>query len=221
MPSIKPIKLWGKGGANPPKVMMFLEELGLPYEIDNVAHTDVKKPEYLAVNPNGRTPTIHDPNTDIKVWESGAIVEYLVEQYDPERRLSFPPGSPEYWQAKQYLFFQVSGQGPYYGQASWFLYSHAEKLPSAVTRYVAEMNRVTGVLEKILSEVKIGEGRDGPWLVGGKFSYADLAFCSWQERAGVRFAKEHYNVDEYPLVKGWMERMLARPAVQRALNPKE
>jgi glutathione S-transferase len=66
MPSrIKPIKVWGKGGPNPPKVAIVLEELGLPYEIVAVPLTDVKKPDYLAINPNGRLPAIYDPNTDL------------------------------------------------------------------------------------------------------------------------------------------------------------
>ena len=51
---IKPIKVWGQGGPNPPKVGMILEELGMPYDITPVHITDVKNPEYLAVNPNGR-----------------------------------------------------------------------------------------------------------------------------------------------------------------------
>lgn len=79
MSTIKPIKVWGKGGPNPPKVAILLEELGVPYEAIAVPLADVKKPEYLAVNPNGHLPSIYDPNTDLTLWESGAIVEYLIE----------------------------------------------------------------------------------------------------------------------------------------------
>ncbi|GAP92818.2 putative glutathione S-transferase [Rosellinia necatrix] len=116
-PSLKPIKAYGKGGPNPPKVIMILEELGLPYEIEDVQFADVKKPEYLAVNPNGRLPAIYDPNTDLTLWESGAIVEYLVETYDKDNKISFPRGSNESYLTKQWLYYQTTGQGPYYGQA--------------------------------------------------------------------------------------------------------
>jgi len=123
---IKPIKVWGQGGPNPPKVIFILEELDLPHEIIFVALSDVKKPEYVAINPNGRLPAIHDPNTNITLWESGAIMEYLIEHYDTQHRLSFARGTPEYYHAKQWLFFQTTGQGPYYGQAAWFIKYHPE-----------------------------------------------------------------------------------------------
>lgn len=139
---LKPITVWGKGGPNPPKVRLLLEELHLPYEIIPISFADVKNPEYLAINPNGRMPSIRDPNTGITVWESGAIFEYLIECYDTDHRLSFAPGTPEYYHAKQWLFFQTSGQGPYYGQMSWFKKFHAEKVPSAIERYAKEINTV-------------------------------------------------------------------------------
>lgn len=110
---IKPITIYGQGGPNPPKVAMVAEELGLPYTIIATPFSDVKKPEYLAINPNGRLPSIHDPNTNLTLWESGAIIEYFIETYDKEHKLSFTPGTPEYFHAKQWLYFQVSGQGPY------------------------------------------------------------------------------------------------------------
>lgn len=124
---IKPIKVWGQGGPNPPKVAMILSELEIPHEIIAIPFTDVKKPEYVAINPNGRVPAIHDPNTDLTLWESGAIVEYLIERYDTKQKLSFPAGSAESYHAKQWLFFQTSGQGPYYGQAAWFIKYHGKK----------------------------------------------------------------------------------------------
>ena len=80
---LKPIKLYGFGRtANPMKVAIILEELGLAFEQVPVAFADVKKPEYTAINPNGRLPSIIDPNTGITLWESGAILEYLIETYD-------------------------------------------------------------------------------------------------------------------------------------------
>lgn len=213
----KPIKVWGRFGPNPPKVAILLKELGLPYEIIDVPLSDVKKPEYVAINPNGRIPAIQDPNTGITLWESGAILEYLIDHYDTEHRLSFDPKTPEAWHAKQWLFFQVSGQGPYYGQAVWFTNFHSEKLPSAIERYVKEVNRVTGVLEGHLARQK-SESSDGPWLVGGKLSYVDLAFVSWQYTVDRRIGKSDYDIANYPLVKEWYEKLIARPAVKAVLE---
>jgi glutathione S-transferase len=210
MSSLKPIVAYGKAGPNPPKVIMVLEELQLPYHAEATQFTDLKKPEFLAINPNGRMPAIHDPNTDITLWESGAIIEYLVEQYDTERKISFEKGSKEYYLAKQWLFFQVSGQGPYYGQAAWFTKYHPEQIESAKERYYAEIKRVTGVLEGHLA--KQDKGGDGPWLVGGKFSYADLAFVPWQQMAMAFFA-EQVDLSEFKEVKGWLERLMARPSI--------
>jgi glutathione S-transferase len=219
---LKPITIWGRGGPNPPKVAILLEELGVPYEAIAVPISDVKKPEYLTINPNGRLPAIRDPNNGgLTLWESGAILEYLIERYDtPSHRFSFPAGSREAFLAKQYLFFQVSGQGPYYGQAAWFKKFHSEPLPSAVARYVGEVNRVTAVLEKVLAEEaeKYPGAEDGPWLVGGKYSFADIAFISWQNVILKIVGSDEYDPGQYPRVKQWLEKLLERPAVQAGLN---
>lgn len=79
------------------------------------------------------------------------------------------------------LWYLVSGQGPYYGQAVWFTKFHSEQVPSAKERYYNEVKRVTSVLDGHLKSQP--KGADGPWLVGGKFSYADLAFVPWQHMA--------------------------------------
>ena len=215
MSQLKPIKVWGQGGPNPPKVAMILAELGLPSETVNIPILDVKNPEYVAINPNGRIPTIYDPNTDITIWESGAIIEYLIERYDSTHRLSFAPGTPESYHAKQYLYFQVSGQGPYYGQAIWFKRFHKERVPSAVERYVKEINRVCGVLNGVLAEQKkkYGDDTDGPWLVGNKMSYADIAFVPWQTIVNIMCAKDEYDETNYPYVKEWIGKMMSRETI--------
>ena len=219
---IKPITVWGLGGPNPPKVAMILMELGLPYEVIPIPLSDVKKPEYVAINPNGRIPAIHDPNTDITLWESGAIFDYLIERYDTKHRLSFAPGTPESYHAKQWLYFQVSGQGPYYGQAAWFKKFHSEQVPSAIERYNKEVNRVSGVLDGHLAQQKekYGDsaGSDGPWLVGNKFSYADIAFISWQKIIAVVLGKDEYNEDTFSHVKEWLDKMTSREAVKTVLE---
>ncbi|EMR69011.1 hypothetical protein MGN70_011869 [Eutypa lata] len=222
--NLKPIRIYGKNGPNPPKVPIILEELGVPYEFEDVPFTDVKGPAYLAVNPNGRLPAIRDPNHesgDLVLWESGAILEYLVERYDASRRISFAPGSAEAQHARQWLFYQATGQGPYYGQAVWFKLYHPEPVPSAVERYLKEIKRVTGVLEGWLQK-QVDEGTggaDGPWLVGGRVSYADISWVTWQSMIPTRFGKEEFDQDEFPLVKAWLERIVKREAVNKIIAP--
>jgi glutathione S-transferase len=84
----------------------------------------VKQNPYTSINPNGRVPAVQDPNTGITLWESGAILEYLVETYDKNNTVSFAAGTTQYFEAKQWLHYQMSGQGPYFGQAVWFTVYH-------------------------------------------------------------------------------------------------
>ncbi|OAQ99333.1 hypothetical protein LLEC1_06901 [Akanthomyces lecanii] len=172
---LKPLVLWGvEHGPNPWKVAFALDELAVPYTHRIIDFAATKTPPFTDMNPNGRAPALEDPNTGTTLWESGAILEYILETYDAaanQHRLSFPRGSPDYFLAKQWLHFQVSGQGPYFGQAVWFAKYHTERLPSAVARYVDEVRRVTGVVDTAL--------RGKEYLVGGRYSYADVAFLPW------------------------------------------
>lgn len=102
--------------------------------------------------------------------ESGAILQYLVDKYDPTHKISVTGVEEKYDQLK-WLFFQSSGQGPYFGQVAWFLFYHPEKVPSALERYRNETKRVFGVLESVLSKQE--------WLVGGKATVADISFVSY------------------------------------------
>lgn len=109
MVDIKPVKLYGLiRMVNPFKVILVLEALNLPYEIVEVPYSETKSPSYVAINPNGRVPSLVDPNNnDFAISESGAIIEYLVDKYDTDRKISFERGSNDYYLAKQWLHFQV------------------------------------------------------------------------------------------------------------------
>lgn len=217
--NLLPIKVWGQGGPNPPRVAIILEELNLPHEFVPIELTQVKSPAYLAINPNGRLPAIHDPNTDLSLWESGAIVEYLVERYDTTHKISFAPGTNDAQHARQWLFFQASGQGPYYGQACWFKKYHPEPVPSALQRYVDEVNRVSGVVNDYLASRTVAPGGDGPWLVGEKCSYADLAWSTWQIMVTKIIHKEDgYDVERFPVLKDWLDRMFKRESVRKVIE---
>ncbi|PWY74298.1 thioredoxin-like protein [Aspergillus heteromorphus CBS 117.55] len=149
--TLKPIKLyWRNHVPNPSKVLIILEELNLPYETEWVELDGLKQKPFTDVNPNGRVPAIIDPNTDLTLWESGAIVQYLIDTYDKDHKISYST-FPEKYHLAQWSYFQASGQGPYFGQSAWY--------------------RVAGVLDKVLSTQE--------WLVGEKCTYADLAFVMW------------------------------------------
>lgn len=219
--SLKPLILWGvEHGPNPWKVSFALDELSIPYDLRILDFPALKQPPFTDINVNGRSPAIEDPNTGITLWESGAILEYILETYDTTHKLSFPRGTPEYFAAKQWLHFQVSGQGPYFGQAVWFTKYHPERLPSAAERYVNEIRRVTGVVDKAL------EGKE--YLVGGRYSSADLAFLPWfmivfypwYARTQPGTFAEQVGLEEYPNVKAWLERIRARPVTAKSLEDK-
>jgi len=191
---------------------MVLEELNVPYILKMIDFRDMKKEPYESINPNGRVPAIQDPNTSITLWESGAIIEYLVETYDKQYNISFSPGSKEHFEAKQWLFYQVSGQGPYFGQAVWFTVYHPEKLPGVIDRYINEIRRVSGVLDRFL--------QDKDFLVGGKFSYADASFVTWYLIMSL-FA-ENVNLEaDFPILNAWLERSKARPAIAKIIQDRE
>lgn len=200
------------GGPNGWKVALFLEELGLTYETKflDFQTKEQKSPEHLKLNPNGRIPTLIDhKNNDFTLWESCAILEYLAYTYDTEGKFSVKDPLEKY-QALQWLFFQASGQGAYFGQAAWFLNYHPEKIPSAIDRYKDEIKRVFGVLESVLSKQE--------WLVGNKYTFADLAFIPWHNGAmnhifqGTDFSKD------YPALIKWAEKINNRPVVKKVFE---
>ncbi|KAJ5512860.1 Glutathione S-transferase/chloride channel C-terminal [Penicillium fimorum] len=210
--SLKPITVWGHGpGPNPWKVIMILEELNLPYTHKIIAFPDMKKEAYESINPNGRVPAIEDPNTDTTLWESGAIIEYLVDTYDKQNSISFAARSKDYYLAKQWLHFQMSGQGPYFGQAVWFTRYHSEKLQSAIDRYLNEIRRVSGVLDRALKGKK--------YLVGDKFSYADVAFLPWYlVTIQCEIYTEKDMEKDFPNVAAWLKRVQERPSIAKSVQ---
>jgi glutathione S-transferase len=64
--------------ANPWKVAVILEELNLPYTMKILTFAEMKEPEYLAINPNGKAPAINDPNTGVTLWEVSVISKYTI-----------------------------------------------------------------------------------------------------------------------------------------------
>ena len=111
----------------------------------------------------------------------------------------------------QWLAFQISGQGPYFGQASWFIVLHPEKVPSAIERYQNELKRILGVLDGVL------EGKQ--WLVGDRITFADIAFAPWNDRIdSLLFCAPDKKFEGFPNVQAWHERITSRPAWKRVMD---
>lgn len=207
------------------KVAIILEELNLPYTITNLDARSLKQEPYTTINPNGRVPAIQDPNTGITLWESGAIIQYLVETYDKDHKITYT-STPEKHLLTQWLMFQVSGQGPYFGQAAWFTFFHPEKLPSAQERYLKEIERVIGVLDGWLQKKTSNTTttdtttNDTPVLVGDKVTYADLAFVPYgsfvNKFPALNRDGKLFEGGKYPAYTKWLDSLLARPAVVKA-----
>ncbi|KAH6867514.1 glutathione S-transferase [Thelonectria olida] len=212
MSDLKPLTVYmHSAGPNPYKVTIVLEELGVPYY--KIVVDNPKEDWFLALSPNGRVPAITDPNNDdFTIWESGAIVEYLVELYDKDGKLTVEDARGK-WVLKQYLHFQMSGQGPYFGQAVWF-HRCPDDIPIAKQRYIEQTARVFEVLETIL--------KDQEYLVGKKCTYADLVFIPWNKVAlFAPFFKDtlwdKYGIEEkFPNFLAWHQRLSSRPAVKKA-----
>ncbi|KAH8092602.1 glutathione S-transferase C-terminal-like protein [Cristinia sonorae] len=203
------------GGPNPWKVVFLLKELGLDYEpvYLDFQKGEHKAPGYLKVNPNGRVPALIDhKNNDFTIWESGAILLYLVDKYDTEKKYT-STNETEKYQVIQWLFFQVSGQGPYFGQAAWFQVFHPEKIPSAIERYQNEVKRVLGVLESVLSKQE--------WLAAGKFTIADLAFVPWNNGISFLLGPDFNFEKEFPFTYKWHQKVLEVPGVKAGLAEKD
>ncbi|KAI0793539.1 glutathione S-transferase C-terminal-like protein [Fomes fomentarius] len=202
------------GGPNGWKVGFLLEELGLTYESIylDFAKGEQKAPAHTQHNPNGRIPTLIDhQNGDFVIWESNAILLYLTDKYDAHKRLTVTDDKDKY-ALIQWLFFQASGQGPYFGQAVWFMKYHAEKLPSAIERYQKETLRVIGVLDGVLAKAP------GGYLVGGKPTIADLSFVTWNRAATLGTVKDIADIEkEYPAFWAWHHKLEARESVQKLL----
>jgi len=198
------------------KISIALEELGLPYTVKkiNISADEQKEPWFLAINPNGRIPALTDTFSDgesIRLFESGSIHQYLVEQYDKEHKISFPAGSRESYEVNNWLFFLNAGVGPMQGQANHFNRYAPEDIPYGKSRYTNETRRLYKVLDTHLASSKSG------YLVGDKCTIADIAHWGWVSAAGYAGVE----IEEFPNLKAWEERMVNRPAVEKGRHVPE
>lgn len=174
----------------------------------NVHHQTNPARWFLEINPNGRIPALTDTFTDgqkIRLFESGSILTYLVEQYDADHKISFPKGTREYYEMISWLYFMNAGVGPMQGQANHFSRYAPERIEYGVNRYVNETRRLYSVLDKHLAGSKSG------YLVGDRASIADISHWGWVAAAGWAGV----DIDEFPHLKAWEERMAQRDGVEK------
>ena len=209
------LQLYSLPTPNGVKVSIMLEEIGLPYEVHLVDFNkdDQKTPEFLSLNPNGKIPAIIDPDgpggKPLGLFESGAILQYLAEKTGK----LMPSDAARRYQTIQWLHFQMGGIGPMFGQLGFFHKFAGKEISDKrpLQRYVAESKRLLGVVETRL------DGR--PWIMDDEYSIADISMLGWvRNLVGFYEARELVAFASLTHVPAWLERGLARPAVQRGLN---
>lgn len=209
------LQLYSLPTPNGVKVSIMLEEIGLPYEphLIDIGANETWTPEYLSLNPNGKIPAIIDPDgpdgKPLGLFESGAILLYLA---DKTGKL-LPKSAAARYETIQWVFFQMAAIGPMFGQLGFFHKfagrDYEDKRP--LERYRAESQRLLGVLETRLA------GRR--WIMGEDYTIADVATIGWvRNLIGFYGARDLVDYDSLKNVPAWLERGLARPAVERGLN---
>lgn len=208
------IQLYSLATPNGVKVSIMLEECGLAYEphyID-IMRGESQTAAFRSLNPNGKIPAMIDPDgpggQPLGLFESGAMLMYLAEKCG--RFLSTDAATR--WQTIQWVFFQMASIGPMFGQLGYFHRFAGREIADQrpLQRYVDESRRLLSVLDGRL------DGR--LWIIGDEYSIADIATIGWVHNLITFYqARELVAYDGYTHVAAWLERALARPAVQRGL----
>ncbi len=199
------ITLYHSPGSRSVRVRWLLEELGLDHRIETLSFTDgsMQSPAYLAKNPLGKVPTLEDDG--VVLFESGAIVEYLLERY-AKGRLAPAPGSPERPAFLQWLHWSEATFMPPVGEIAQhsFMRPEAERIPAVVADARKRLTRLLDVVEKELAS------RDT--LLPSGFSAADIMLGY-----ALQLAKMLGQLPEdHPRTNAYLARLAARPAFQKA-----
>ncbi|KAK4981270.1 Glutathione S-transferase 2 [Elasticomyces elasticus] len=217
------IDLYTAGTPNGQKINCTLEELGLNYTVHkiDIAKNVQKEEWFLKINPNGRIPAIVDKTAgkNKRIFEGASIMLYLCAKYDLDCTISFPYDSDEYWEVVEWLVWMQSGIGPMQGQANHFYRYAPKKIDYAIDRYQTETRRLYSVLEdRLTAQESSGQGL---WLVGGKYTIADLCCFSWVNWAEWALGRKWNGEGEkktFPGVEKWLNTINGRPAIQKGCN---
>jgi GSH-dependent disulfide-bond oxidoreductase len=209
------LQLYSLPTPNGVKVSIMLEEIGLPYEphLVDFAKSDQTTPEFLSLNPNGKIPAIIDPDgpggKPFGLFESGAILQYLAEKTG----ILLPADAARRYETIQWVYFQMAAVGPMFGQVGYFHKFAGKEIGDKrpLERYRNESMRLLGVLEARL------EPRQ--WMMDDEYTIADISLLGWvRNLIGFYGARDLVEFDRFKHVAAWLERGLARPAVQRGLE---
>ena len=209
------IELHSSTTPNVLKVVLMLEECGLAYALKpvNVWAGEQFAPDFVALNPNAKVPVLVDPDGPdgrTVVFESIAILQYIAEKTGR----FLPASGRTRYEVLQWLVFQAANLGPANGQ-----FNHFERYAPAgndysLSRYLTELKRLYGIMERRLGEAE--------WFGGGDYSIADMAVFPWvliqSRRLGETFPLFDRNFSEHPHIAAWADRCEARPAVKRSLE---
>lgn len=208
------IQLYSLATPNGQKIGIALEETGIPYEAHkiNILKGEQFSEEYKRINPNSKIPSLIDPNgpngQPITLMESGAILLYLARK----TQQLLPTDPHQEWEAIQWLFFQMASIGPFFGQFGHFYKFARNKTTDeyGLNRYTQETQRLLGVLNTRL------QGRQ--YLVADQFTIVDVATFPWVNALDFYGGKAHLDYDSYEWIQPWVDRCMARPAVQRGIK---
>ncbi len=190
------------------KVLMFLEETGIPYRIIpvNISKGEQFEPEFLQISPNNKMPAIIDnrpteTGVPISLFESGAILQYLAEKTGR----FLPQDVSGRTEVLQWLFWQMGGLGPMLGQNLHFGQYAPETIPYAIDRYVSETSRLFKVLDERLTDRE---------FIAGHYSIADIASYPWM----FKHPYLQLELEDFPNLNRWFKTIGSRPAVARAYD---
>ncbi len=212
-----PLQLYSLATPNGVKVTVMLEELlalghaGAEYDawLIRINDGDQFGSGFVAVNPNSKIPALMDRSgeTPIRVFESGAILQYLAEKFG---NAFLPTQQPARAECLSWLFWQM-GSAPYLGGGFGHFYAYAPaKIEYAIDRFAMETKRQLDVLDRRLAESR--------YLAGSEYTIADMAVWPWYgtlAKGQLYEAGEFLQVGEYKNVLRWTDEIAQRPAVQR------
>lgn len=206
------LQLYSLATPNGQKVSIALEEMGLEYDAHtiNIMKDDQFTPEFVAINPNSKIPALVDPSGDdgspLNLMESGAILVYLADKTGK----FLPKSGAKRSKVLQWLFFQMGGAGPMFGQFGHF-YKYAKDNcdhPYPVERYTKESKRLLKVIDTQLSKET--------FIAGDEISIADFAIAPWVDCLS-RFYEgdEVLELNSFTNIKRWMNVLYSRPGFQK------
>ena len=195
------IKLYTSPTPNGRKISILLEELNAEYEtiLIDLGKKEQFKKEFSKLSPTNKIPVIVDTENNQRIFESGAILIYLAQKYNKFL------DKENYWEIMQWLILQVAYVGPMLGQAHQYLFYHRGKSKFAEEKTKGYVEHVYSILEKQLI--------DKEYIVKD-YSIADIAIWPWVDRC----ERHEINLEDYPNIKRWYDKISIRPAVIKGYN---